>query len=175
MHLTTERLHLRHATMDDVPAMHAILSDPRAMAYWSTLPHATVEQTRDWVKATVDNPPSAGEDFIVELNGRIVGKVGLYRFPEIGFIFHPDVWGRGIAREALSAVLDHAVAVHGLDTVRADVDPRNAASLGLLRRLGFRETHRAERTWLIGEQWCDSIYLALHRSDWAGAQESRQG
>ena len=45
----------------------------------------------------------------------------------------------------------------------ADVDPRNAASLGLLRKLGFVETRHARCTIKVGEEWCDSVYLALRR------------
>jgi RimJ/RimL family protein N-acetyltransferase len=45
----------------------------------------------------------------------------------------------------------------------ADVDPRNVASLRVLDRLGFKETGRAERTFLLGDEWCDSVYLALQR------------
>ena len=47
----------------------------------------------------------------------------------------------------------------------ADVDPDNAASIGLLKSLGFRETHRAERTMQIRGQWCDSVYFALRRGE----------
>ena len=82
-------------------------------------------------------------------------------FPEIGFILHPDFWGRGFAREALEVVLARGFAVHALDHVIADVDPRNAASLGLLARLGFHETARAQRTWQVDGEWCDSVYLKL--------------
>ena len=31
------------------------------------------------------------------------------------------------------------------------------------RHLSFVETGRAERTFLIGDEWCDSIYMALPR------------
>ena len=84
----------------DLEALHRILSDPRAMAYWSSPPHEQIDQTRDWLASMIAIQPSEGEDFIVELGGRPIGKAGLWRFPEIGFIFHPDHWGRGYAREA---------------------------------------------------------------------------
>jgi ribosomal-protein-alanine N-acetyltransferase len=112
------------------------------------------------------NPASEGEDFIVEYDEQLIGKAGLWRFPEIGFIFHPDHWGHGFAREALSAVIERAFAVHGLAMIEADVDPRNLGSLALLDRLGFRETGRKERTWFVGGRWCDSIYLALDAEGW---------
>ena len=166
MEFRTERLLLRPARASDLEPMHAILGDPRAMAYWSSTPHEDIGKTRDWLASMIAIQPTEGEDFIVEFEGRLIGKAGLWRFPEIGFIFHPDFWGRGFAQEALTLVLDRAFAVHGLPKVDADVDPRNAGSLKLLERLGFRETGRAERTWHVGDQWCDSVYLELDPAGW---------
>ena len=172
MELRTDRLLLRPARPDDLDAIHAILSNSRAMAYWSTPPHRDIEQTREWLRSMIETRLPEGEDFIVEHEGRLVGKAGLYRFPEIGFIFHPDQWGRGFAWEALALVLERAFSVDGLPKVEADVDPRNTSSLTLLHRLGFRETGRKERTWLVGGRWCDSIYLELDGSGWRSLKQA---
>ena len=112
--IVTARLRLRRARMEDLPAIHAILSDCRAMLYWSTLPHATLDQSRAWLADMV-------------------------------------------------AAIAHNFAHHPIDAILADVDPRNAASLGLLGSLGFVETGRASNTILVGDDWCDSIYLARAR------------
>lgn len=157
----TERLLLRSATLADVDAFHRILGDPQAMTYWSTLPHQSVAETEAWVRAMIAIPPGEGEDFVIEHDGTVFGKAGLYRFPAIGFILHPDYWGRGFAGEALRFVIDRAFRVHGLARIEADVDPRNQASLGCLKKLGFTEYARKERTWHIGGEWLDSVYLEL--------------
>ena len=159
--IRTDRLLLRPATFGDVEAFHGIMSDGRAMAYWSTTPHKDMDETRSWIASMIGIGSGEGEDFVIELDGRVIGKAGLYRFPEIGFILHPHAWGNGYAREALEAVLQRAFTVHRLAGVEADVDPRNAASLRLLTGLGFQETSRASRTWNVGGQWCDSVYLQL--------------
>jgi RimJ/RimL family protein N-acetyltransferase len=159
--IRTARLSLRPAEWRDLEAFHAILSDERAMRYWSTLPHGTLEQSRAWLQAMIDVTPREGEDWVIDLDGQAIGKAGLWRFPEIGFILHPDHWGRGYTREALQPVISRAFAVHRLPSIFADVDPRNAASLTLLRGLGFVETGRARRTLRLGEEWCDSVYLQL--------------
>ena len=166
MEIHTSRLVLRAAREADIEPLHAILSDRNAMAYWSSPPHRDIGQTRDWLGSMIAIQPSEGEDFVVEHRGRVIGKAGLWRFPEIGFIFHPDHWGRGFATEALTSVLDRAFQVHGLPKVDADVDPRNGSSLKLLQRLGFRETGRKERTWHVGDEWCDSVYLELEPHAW---------
>ena len=168
MEFRTERLVLRPAREQDLEAMHEVLSDPRSMAYWSSPPHDDVGQTRDWLESMIAIQPFEGEDFIIELDGTLIGKAGLWRFPEIGFILRSDHWGQGYASEALRLVLDRAFGVHGLATVKADVDPRNHASLTLLQRLGFRETGRKHRTWLVGGQWSDSVYLELDAAAWNG-------
>ena len=97
--------------------------------------------------------------------GVVVGKVGSYRLPEVGFILRSDLWRRGLAREALSAVVAHVWATRDVMALQADVDPRNEASLALLARLGFVRTGAAERTWCVGGVWCDSVYLTLERPD----------
>lgn len=134
------------------------------MRYWSTLPHTDIEQTREWLGRMIEDEPDLREDFVVEHDGRVIGKAGCYRPPEIGYILHPDTWGRGLATEALRAVIAHIFARRDIPALQADVDPRNLASLALLKRLGFTVTGKAERTWLIGDEYCDSVYLSLSQS-----------
>jgi RimJ/RimL family protein N-acetyltransferase len=140
--------------------MHSVLSDPEAMRYWSTLPHERLEQTEQWMAGMIANDPALSDDFLVELDGRVIGKLGAWRLPEFGYILAPDCWGRGYASEALAAFIAHRRRAGGTELL-ADTDPRNTASIHLLRRHGFVETGRAERTWLIGGQWFDSIYWRL--------------
>lgn len=163
--IRTERLSLRRARPDDVEAFHEIMRDARAMRYWSTPPHATLEDTREWVARAIASPAAESDDYVVELDGRVIGKAGCWRLPEIGYILHPDHWGKGYAREAMEAVIAHLFATRGLERITADVDPRNKASIGLLLRLGFAETHRARGTWQVGDELCDSVYFALPRPD----------
>ena len=40
--LRTDRLILRRARPEDLEAMHAVLTDERAMQYWSEGPHADI-------------------------------------------------------------------------------------------------------------------------------------
>ncbi len=161
--IRTARLLLRRPRPGDLAAMHRILSDPTAMRYWSSLPHASIDETRTWLDAMIDAPASESCDFIVDLDGEAIGKAGCHRLPEIGYILHQDHWGRGYAAEALAAVIPHIFAAHDIPTLRADVDPRNRTSVRLLERLGFKPAGSASRTWLIGEEYCDSLYFELKR------------
>lgn len=158
--LRTARLVLRRATMEDTEAMHRVMSDPAAMRYWSTPPHQSIDETQRWMRSMVDADLSTSDDFIVTLEGVLIGKLGAWKLPEIGFLLARETWGKGYGSEALSAFVEHRKAA-GSDRLTADVDPRNEASLRLLERQGFVETGRAQRTWLVGDEWCDSVYLEL--------------
>jgi [ribosomal protein S5]-alanine N-acetyltransferase len=166
--IKTKRLLLRRARLDDAVEMHEILSNEAAMRYWSSPPHREFAQTQAWIAEMVAAAQNASEDFIIEIDGRVVGKVGAYKLPEFGYILHPDFWGRGIATEALSAFLSHIWQTRpDIAALTADIDPRNTASVRLVEKLGFRETGRAERTFETHIGWCDSVYFAIDRADMA--------
>lgn len=160
--IATARLILRRARMTDLAEVHAMLSQPAAMRYWSTPEHETIEESRRWLEGMVAGGPDQ-DDFLIEHQGRVIGKAGAWRLPEVGFLLHPDHWGKGLAREAMGAVVAHLFAAHDVAELAAEADPRNAASLRLLARLGFVETGRAQRTMQWRDEWCDSVYLALKR------------
>ena len=150
-----------------------IYSRAEAMAYWSTLPHADREVTRDWLQKLIDDTEGTGFDLIAEYQGRVVGKGGMYRPPEFGYMLHPDVWGLGLGTEMAVMILRHAFDVYDIPAVTADVDPENTSSLALLSKLGFTETGRQQNTFEIGGVWKHSIYLKLSRTDWVGRMTER--
>jgi [ribosomal protein S5]-alanine N-acetyltransferase len=167
--IKTNRLLLRRARLDDAAEMHKILSNEAAMRYWSSPPHRELAQTQAWIADMVAAAQNASEDFIIEIDGRIAGKVGAYSLPEFGYILHPDFWGRGFATEAVRAYLQHVWQNRpDIAALSADIDPRNVASVRLVEKLGFHETGRAERTFETHIGWCDSVYFTVDRAAMAG-------
>jgi ribosomal-protein-alanine N-acetyltransferase len=151
--IETPRLILRRLITYDAPGLHEMLSDPETMRYWSSLPHVELAETEAWVAESVAATARGdAHDFAVLREGRLIGRVAFWMGNEIGFLFHRDVWGQGVAREAVAALLRHGFEALQFANVRADVDPAN---------LGFKRTGYAERTFKIGENWVDSVYLQL--------------
>jgi RimJ/RimL family protein N-acetyltransferase len=169
--IVTERLLLRPAGTDDLDALHAIFTRPEAMTWWSSPPHESRDQTRDWLDSMIAKQDS-GLDFLIERDGQVIGKAGFWKAPDIGYILHPDHWGQGLAREAVTAVLDRLFDMTDHEAATADVDPDNAASIRLLESLGFRRTGFAERTWNVGGEWKDSYFYALSHKDWQGRTDA---
>ena len=108
----------------------------------------------------VEAHPADSDDFIVTLDGKLIGKLGAWKLPEVGFLIDPAHWGHGYATEAMTAFIDRRRSLASTE-LNADVDPRNLASIKLLERCGFEETHRAKGTWQVGDELCDSVYLKL--------------
>ena len=167
--LRTDRLILRRARPDDLAAMHAVFTDERAMQYWSEGPHADIARTKEWLDSMIDAPPEQSDDFVITLDGEVIGKLGTWKIPDIGFIIRSDHWARGYAAEAMGAFLKHIFEVRGVDLLTADVDPRNTGSLRLLEDHGFVRTGFAAANWNTHIGTCDSVFLELTREAWLSA------
>jgi len=73
--------------------------------------------------------------------GRWIGRIGPWQpegwpGPEIGYGLIRDAWGKGYAYEAVSASIDWALRNLGWSEFIHIIDPENAASIALARRLG---------------------------------------
>jgi ribosomal-protein-alanine N-acetyltransferase len=160
--LNTQRLVLRPMQLSDSAALHEWMSDPEVMRYWSTPPHADETITSRWVSESVTamRKGEATEYVVLERN-RMIGRVGLFDNRSIGYYFGRPHWNRGYATEALQAFIDLVFEGNEVKEIHADIDPRNAASLRLLERLGFTRTGYARRTIEVNGEWCDSVYLKL--------------
>lgn len=156
--LKTDRLLLRRARPDDLEAFHAIFTDRETMAHWSTPPHSDLEQSRAWLDSMINADPETGDDFVIEKDGEMIGKVGPWKLPEFGILLRRDQWGQGIATEAMEALIAYLKG-RGVPHLVADVDPANTASLRLMEKLGFTRSGYKEKAMLYEDRWIDSVYL----------------
>jgi RimJ/RimL family protein N-acetyltransferase len=81
-----------------------------------------------------------------ESDNVVIGELGFKSLPdaageaEIGYGVASSHRGRGYATEAVAALCAWAMQEQGLRIVRAECLPDNAGSIGVLRRVGFRES-----------------------------------
>ncbi|MEZ5966932.1 MAG: GNAT family protein [Planctomycetota bacterium] len=81
----------------------------------------------------------------------------------------------GYGTEAVRGALDCLLGRLCKHRVFASVDPRNAASISLLRRVGMRqEAHFRQSLWMRGE-WVDDVVFAILKSEWDGTVRRRRG
>jgi RimJ/RimL family protein N-acetyltransferase len=172
------RIHLRAMTAVDVPRLFAQFSDPKVMRYWSRGPLMRVEDAQEMF-AEIDRGVRAGE-FLQWAIARctddlMIGSCALFaqnrghRRAEIGFALSSAHWGHGYALEAVHLALGHAFNALDFHRIEADVDPRNAASLRLLERVGFVREGLLRERWHVGGEIQDSAVYALLARDYAAA------
>lgn len=172
--LTTSRFTLRALERGDCTALWPTLSDVQQCRYLSRGPFASEQELWDWLA----QPGWPGRTWIAEDGaGRVVGRFVAVPgheegVEELGYITCRAHQGQGVARECTRAVIAHLFAQEGARKLTAEVDPRNAASVGLLESLGFvREGHlREHETTHIG--LCDVYLYGLLKGRWADGHGS---
>lgn len=100
------------------------------LGYWSVFSHDRPEHFLGWIL--------------------LIPCGGIGPEIEIGWRFLRETWGKGYATEAARPVLDHAMETLALDRVVAEIDPNNAGSIRVARKLGMTDEgliHKDGATW----------------------------
>jgi len=171
------RVTLRWISEADVDAFYSIYSHPEVMRYWSTLPladrAAAVELIKEIHEGWQDRTLLKWGIALPSEN-RLIGSVTLHnldfnnRRAEIGYALGREHWGQGYMSEALMGMLRYAFEVLDLNRLEADVDPRNAASIKTLERLGFKREGFLRERWQVGSEIQDALFYGLLRREWVG-------
>lgn len=98
---------------------------------------------------------------------RFIGKIalsgvmrGAMHGAYLGYWMDAEHQGRGLCTEAIGAVMDFAFGPAELHRLQAAIMPRNAKSLRVIEKLGFRREGYAERYLQIAGRWEDHILFA---------------
>lgn len=146
--LETPRMRVRRLRADDLRAFQAMRHDEE-VGRWQGWTPIDDEAARAFLADMADGPwlrPGAWCQLALadRASDAFVGDIGLFSPAqgdgafEIGFSLSRDAQGRGLAREALAALLPAVLAAGAGARMQAIVDTRNDASVRLLQRLGFR-------------------------------------
>lgn len=135
------------------------LSDVEALTFLAEMGDAPLFIRGEWVQLGIADVQ----------HDHLVGDIGVFLShdgseAELGFTLAPAAQGRGLAtaavREALQLLFDITSVTH----VLAITDARNAASIRLVRRLGFH--HRESRDAVFrGEPCCEEVYVLPRNND----------
>jgi [ribosomal protein S5]-alanine N-acetyltransferase len=149
----TERLRIRRIGLSDAGFMLAMLNDPGFLANIGDRGVRTIAEAEAYIRDRILASYAANGFGMYHVslkeNGEAVGTVGLVRREglagaDLGFAFLADHVGKGYAHEASAALLDWARDTLGLSDLLAITAPANAASAGLLAKLGFVEIGRVD-------------------------------
>lgn len=88
------------------------------------------------------------------------------RSAEIGYTFHPDHWGRGLAVEATEALVRWLFETVGVSRISGMLHPDNPASAMVLERVGMIFEGHTRCSFWVGDDNSDDWLYGMTRDDW---------
>lgn len=174
--LTTSRLLVRRFFASDGPGLYAYLSRPEAVRF-EPYPQQSPADCERLATERAKDP-----DFwavCLAGSGELIGNLYLHqreplawRTYELGYVFHPDHWGRGYATESAAALASWCFQEQDAHRIEARCDQLNADSCRLLERLGFRrEGCLLQNASFVDDAegnpvWKDTYLYAVLASEW---------
>lgn len=146
--ITTARLVLATPTLNDVQAIARACNNRNVHRFLARLPFPYSEDdARFFIEHIV---PSEGEQVLgIYLYGSLIGVVGFRldggQEPELGYWLAEEHWGHGYMSEAAEALVA-AARKTGKAALKSRALAENAASRGVLRKLGFIEVNEGIET-----------------------------
>jgi ribosomal-protein-alanine N-acetyltransferase len=137
---------LKTARMDLVQ-LNELHLDPMIEIAAFKMPDPTPDQAAEYIqKANADFEKGTGCTWGLEWEGELVGTIGFYRgfanqTGEIGYVMREDFKRKGFMAEAIETILNFGFKELELKKITAYTALDNTASVGLLEKLGFANTH----------------------------------
>ncbi|NUR74201.1 MAG: GNAT family N-acetyltransferase [Hamadaea sp.] len=141
---------VRELTPGDAEQFHAFAAHPLVLPTVDAAQVPSVEDVRTFVTQLAAQPDSPRKERAIVLDGEVVGSIGLTiegSEGELGYVVHPDHWGRGVATQAAMLMVRQGFAELGLTRIYATVSTENPASVRVLEKAGFRQVDA--KTWAV--------------------------
>lgn len=167
--IETNRLILRTLIPSDVSALKEWMPDKSIYTYWGKGPGKTDKNPELLFQKEEKPTKSFHLGIVLKEEDKVIGDFWLYliendRMAKVAIRVAKDYQGRGIASEALKAMIKFSFTKTELQRIWTDVDIRNLASIKLLEKCGFRREGHIRQGKMVNT-WCDYYIYGLLRDD----------
>jgi RimJ/RimL family protein N-acetyltransferase len=178
--LETPRLLLRPLSYSDLPEFLEINRDEEVTRYLPYAAWVAMDDAVGWyhrMLGLIADGTIAYNAVVEKATGRVIGGTLLRDIDgdvgklEVGYVAGRAFWGRGLMREAVGAVVDHAFTAPGRRRVEAHIDGRNTNSQRLVERLGFQREALLRDHWLDKGEVSDSTIYGVLRREWIQSKQ----
>jgi [ribosomal protein S5]-alanine N-acetyltransferase len=144
--IETKRLVLRKVTKEDANSILNYLSDEEVMKYYGLEPFKSINDAFDeisWYQSIHNNKTGIRWGITLKEQGVVIGSCGFHKIvsqhfrTEIGFELSKEQWGKGIAVEAVEAIINYGFEHMNFQRIEALIEPPNLSSQKLVEKLGF--------------------------------------
>ncbi|GGV77432.1 MULTISPECIES: GNAT family N-acetyltransferase [Streptomyces] len=162
------RVGIRPFTLEDGEEFTARVRESKGLHQPWLFPPDTAEAYAAYAGRLIDDPAKAGFLVCEKTGGDIAGFIninnivhGAFQCGALGYGAFAHAAGRGLMKEGLNLVVDHAFGPMGLHRLEINVQPGNAASIGLARSCGFRLEGYSPQMLYVAGAWRDHERWAL--------------
>lgn len=183
--LETRRLLLRDIRMEDSGEIYGMRSSGRVNQFIARPGMPTEEDAQQLIartRAAYENKMAIGWAGVLKEKKFMIGTCGFNQIDwpnlraEIGGEMAVEQWGKGIAIEAVSAIVGFGLYHFGLHSIEAKVSPGNRGAIYLLESLGFaKEAHFRERIFFQGSFGDMAVYTLIKGEEARELMASYQG
>jgi RimJ/RimL family protein N-acetyltransferase len=172
--ITGRRVTLRTVEERDYPLIHAWQNDPDV---WWRMDYERPFSLQD-IADDAESSRKEGFPFVIEAEGRPIGRIGLNRFRARDricslYLFVGDrrAWGKGYAKESVATLLAYAFERWDLHQVELWSLAVNEPAIRVYEACGFVSDARLRARSFKDGAWMDRIVMSVRREEFDRARE----
>lgn len=182
--LAGKNISIRPATAEDALLLAGWFSDPAYMGEFNNVwPVTPAQMTRDISMAPSDR---SGGMFVITRNdnGEPAGAIGyfnpyaladFFKGYEIWYQVHPGFRRKGIARQAVSLLINHLFDALPVERLQATIEPENKASIRVIEQAGMQRDGVYRKVTFLHGRYSDMLLYSITREDWGSEEAYRKG
>ena len=173
--LEGERAYLRVLEESDITEDYiSWLNDPLVTRYLESAGYfpSTQANLSEWLSKYSDNTQNMAFAIVDKQSDTFIGTTTLNNINWIHqtavtgiMIGRKDYWGQGYAFEAWDLLVDYAFERLGLRKISSGAAIANGASVGTLKKLGFKEEGTLREQYYMDGTYCDVVIMGLFRHE----------
>ena len=173
-YIETEHFCLRPLSVSDAADFFAVASDPRTSAYLLWKPHADIDFTKRYLKRLCElYEKKEFFDYaaVLKSENKVIGTGGYSsidapnRAAEIGYVLHPDYWGKGYATELAKELISFGFDELDLNRIYARYMIGNVASRRVMDHCEMQYEGTFRQLLYVKEQYRDIAVCSVLREE----------
>jgi len=172
--LKTNRLVLRQINESDANSILNYLSDKEVMKFYGLEPFQTIEDALDeisWYQSILNEKTGIRWGITLKEENEVIGSCGFLNMvpqharTDIGYELDKRYWGKGIASEAMGAIIKYGFEYLHFQRIQALIEPPNIPSQKLAERHGFMKEGLLRNYEFTGGKFDDLYMYSLLKQD----------
>lgn len=171
---TTNNIIFRPLHRDDKYDIYRLFSEPDVVKLDHSVPMRTIQEAENYIQLAekAENDPHSilwgGQ---LKGENKLIGTCGFKNWDrmnhhaEIGGNLSQEFWGKGLASEALQALISYAYNKMMLNKICAYTNCQNNNAIKLLNKYGFSQDGRLRKHQLLDDEYVDVLAFSLLKDE----------